>query len=117
MADRTPPGRAAEQCPGRLIRPSLRPTQCQELARTSRPGHQPGLYRDGAFYVSIGWNAAVRLVLRSAKNGRSAIVLPKHPLPMSYGSPTGLEIEQVLCHRRPHRWPTRRVGISDPPLI
>jgi hypothetical protein len=33
--------------------------QCRLLARTSRPGHQPGLCRDGAFYVSIGWKDEV----------------------------------------------------------
>jgi hypothetical protein len=30
------------------------------MARSSRLGHRLGLNRDGAFYVSIGWNFALR---------------------------------------------------------
>jgi len=37
--------------------------QCPLLARPSRPGHRLGLYRDGGFYVSIGWGSGHSLLL------------------------------------------------------
>ncbi|SJM34445.1 hypothetical protein BQ8482_430036 [Mesorhizobium delmotii] len=33
------------------------------VARPSRPAHRLGLYRNGAFYVAIGWNVDVQVGL------------------------------------------------------
>lgn len=58
------------------------------LARSSRPERRLGLYRDGAFYVLIGWKVAARLICQN-----------EHVAPLASVAYPPIECRQVLGKR------------------